>query len=315
MSHLLAKWIFPHFHNNHHPYALRHHSLFLFTILIALAQITANALVGDLKILGYATNITKVAIISLTNKERVSFDSPSLRENALLSQAAALKADDMFSKNYWAHFAPNGTSPWYFFSKVGYQYSWAGENLARDFQTSAGVVAGWMASSAGHKENLLNSNFTEIGVAVKNGVLQGEETTLVVQLFAKPVSYTASAPTSESQQPQPGIKATVRDKLAFPAEEANKSVSEGQNSETIVAEGISGKGKSPLNIAGTIENLSSSQKTSFGLLFVLGSLFVLDSAAIFRKKHRRTNSHSGLHASIIFILMVTLLAQSIGSTM
>ena len=113
----------------------------------------------------------------------------------MLTKAAALKADDMFSDNYWAHFAPDGTSPWYFYGKVGYSYTWAGENLARDFQTSAGVVAGWMASTAGHKENILNSNFTEVGVAVKNGVLQGEETTLVVQLFGKPVSYTASAPT------------------------------------------------------------------------------------------------------------------------
>ncbi len=312
MGRLLAGWIYPHFHNNHHPYAIRHQSLFFFIVLLALAQIITNVVVGNPKILGYATNITKEAIINLTNKERVSAGTNQLKESPLLSQAASLKADDMFAKGYWAHFAPDGTSPWYFFGKVDYKYTWAGENLARDFQTSAGVVGGWMVSSAGHRENILNINFTEIGVAVRNGTLLGEETTLVVQLFARPVSYTASAPASESGQFESGTKATIRDKLVLPKGQAKEPVSSKQV-ETIVPEAVGGFGRSSINIITMTENLSTSQKTSFGLLFILGSLFVIDSATIFRKKHMRTNSHSGLHASVIFILVVTLLAQSVGS--
>ena len=309
MGSLLAKFIYPHFHNNHRPYALRHRSLFFFIILLAVAQVSSNILSGDLKILGYSTNISKSEIISLTNKERGSKGLSHLKENVLLSEAAALKATDMFEDDYWAHFAPDGTSPWYFFKQTGYSYSWAGENLARDFQSSTGVMVGWMASTAGHKENILNSNFTEIGVAVKNGILQGEETTLVVQLFAKPVSYLASTPLEESVAG--GTK--VKDSLTLESgkEIENSSVNEQVGSK--LDEGIVGDSGSNATVLSVLENLSTSQKTSFGLLFVLGSLFAVDSAVIFRRKHARENSHSGIHASVVIILMATLLAQSIGS--
>lgn len=308
MGLLLARWIYPHLHNDHRPYAIRHHSLFAFVVVFALAQIVTNSLSGTPKILGYATNITKGEIINLTNKERVKLGASSLSGNSVLDQAAQLKAQDMLVDNYWAHFAPDGTSPWYFFEKAGYRYSWAGENLARDFQTSGGVVAGWMASTAGHRENILNSNFTEMGVAVKNGVLLGEETTLVVQLFGRPVSYTAAAPTGQPSSGNSATAATIKDKVAIPS----GSKVEDSGSQGALVDGVTnfGGGILPSEI---IENLSTSQKTSFGLLFILGSLFAIDSATVFRKRHERVNSHSGAHALVIFVLMITLVAQSLGS--
>jgi hypothetical protein len=319
MGRLLARWIYPHFHNDHHPYAIRHQFLFFFVILLTIIQLGVNAYSGELKILGYATNITKNEVINLTNKERQILGKPSLKESSVLNKAATLKANDMFSDNYWAHFAPDGTSPWYFYGRVGYSYTWAGENLARDFQTSAGVVAGWMSSTAGHKENILNSNFTEVGVAVKNGVLQGEETTLVVQLFGKPVSYTASAPAGGTSPSGTsglgGTEVKVEDKLLFPADKAKLSEAGREEIVTSASDGVMGEAKNSLNIAGMLENLSSSQKTSFGLLFILGSLFTIDSIAIFRRRHRRLNSHSGMHASVVFTLMLALLAQSLGSVL
>ena len=309
MGSLLAKFIYPHFHNNHRPYALRHRSLFLFIILLAGTQVASNIVSGDLKILGYSTNISKDEIISLTNSERGSKGLSQLKENVLLSEAAALKATDMFEDDYWAHFAPDGTSPWYFFKQTGYSYSWAGENLARDFQSSTGVIGGWMSSTAGHKENILNSNFTEIGVAVKNGILQGEETTLVVQLFAKPVSYLASTPSEESVAE--GTK--VRDSFTLESGEEVESSSADEQVVTKLDEGVVGGSEGNTIVLSALENLSTSQKTSFGLLFILGSLFAVDSVVIFRRKHDRENSHSGIHASVVLILMATLLAQSIGS--
>ncbi len=310
MGSLLAKWVYPHFRNDNHPYAIRHQTLFLFVVILALAQILSNTIAGDAKILGYTTNINKAEIINLTNSERTSKGASPLSESSTLSQAAALKADHMFKNNYWAHFGPEGTSPWFFFNQVSYSYTFAGENLAKDFQSSNGVVAGWMASTAGHKENILQANFTEIGVAVKNGVLLGEETTLVVQLFGNPVSYTASAPIVN--QPT-GTAATVEDKLNVAS---GQPVEENTSNAEVATEtigGVVGQSTESLNIAGAIDNLSSSQKTSFGLLFILGSLFGLDSATIYRRRHHRANSHSGLHASVILILMITLAAQSVGS--
>ena len=104
MGPLLAKWIYPHFHNNHKPYALRHQSLFIFVVIFAVAQVFVNTLAGDTKILGYATSVSKGEIISLTNDERSANGEGILRESASLSQAAAQKADHMFKNDYWPTF-------------------------------------------------------------------------------------------------------------------------------------------------------------------------------------------------------------------
>ena len=64
----------------------------------------------------------------------------------------------MIAKNYWAHNAPDGASPWSFFKNVGYRYLYAGENLARDFGDSASVVNAWMNSPT-HRDNLLSGRY------------------------------------------------------------------------------------------------------------------------------------------------------------
>lgn len=65
----------------------------------------------------------------------------------------------MFDENYWAHFAPSGKSPWDFILGSGYKFTFAGENLAKNFYNSQDVMNAWMASKVGHKENLLNSKY------------------------------------------------------------------------------------------------------------------------------------------------------------
>lgn len=138
-----------------------------------------------LNVLGLATDITVEKLYQLTNEVRGKYNLPPLNYNEKLSQAAYLKAQDMFAKNYWAHYAPDGKTPWEFILKVGYQYEYAGENLAKNFLFSQGVVDAWMDSPS-HRENILKKEYQEVGFAVVNGVLNGEETTLVVQMFASP---------------------------------------------------------------------------------------------------------------------------------
>src|SRR4030042_6379343 len=193
LGEFILKIAIPHHVNDHRPLALQSKGLFVFLLFLLISQATANLTSGSGQVLGFATNISTPEIIRLTNVERANAGLGQLKGNSALDKAAELKANDMFNKDYWAHFAPDGTSPWYFFGLVSYQYSWAGENLARDFATSGGVVAAWMASS-GHRANILNANFSEIGGAVVNGNLEGEDTTLVVQLFGKPVALASSAP-------------------------------------------------------------------------------------------------------------------------
>lgn len=143
-------------------------------------------------VLGIAIDITVDQLCSLTNAQRSAHGVSPLSCSGLLGAAASLKAQDMFSKNYWAHFAPDGTSPWDFFKRVGYSYEIAGENLAKDFPNSQTAVDGWMASPT-HKLNILRPDYTEVGFAVANGSLQGSDTTLVVQFFGKPSGGTARA--------------------------------------------------------------------------------------------------------------------------
>jgi len=107
--------------------------------------------------LGFATDISIQALLKDTNDKRIENGLQPLTLNDQLNQAAAGKAADMFGNNYWAHISPSGKTPWDFILGANYQYVYAGENLAKDFQDSQGVVDAWM-NSPSHKENLLNSN-------------------------------------------------------------------------------------------------------------------------------------------------------------
>lgn len=142
-------------------------------------------------VLGFATDITTPKLFELSNKEREKLSLPPLQYNSELAEAAQKKAADMFAKDYWAHFAPDGTTPWSFMLSSGYQYEYAGENLAKNFLFSQGVVDAWMNSQT-HKENILRKEYTEVGYGVVNGVLNGEETTLVVQMLGTPLNKSLS---------------------------------------------------------------------------------------------------------------------------
>lgn len=141
------------------------------------------------KVLGFSSNITVDGLLTDTNKERKSLGLEPLVINEELNQAALAKAQDMFNDQYWAHIAPDGKQAWDFIKEANYVYKYAGENLARDFKTNDEVVEAWMASPS-HRENIVNKDFTQMGLAVVNGNLKGFNTTLVVQMFAVPSSVT-----------------------------------------------------------------------------------------------------------------------------
>ena len=124
-------------------------------------------------------------LVDLTNKDRSEAGYPELTVNPLLEQAAQLKADDMVEKSYFAHTSPEGVTPWFWFKQAGYNFRYAGENLAVGFEDSTDVNEGWL-NSPSHKANIVNSHFTEIGIATKEGMYNGKKTTFVVQLFGSP---------------------------------------------------------------------------------------------------------------------------------
>ncbi len=168
--------------------------IFLLLINFLALRITPKVVPG---ILGYASSIYVQELLSETNKVRREHGLEPLTINADLSQAAQQKANHMFENDYWAHVAPDGTRPWDFILGQQYDYEYAGENLAKNFNTSKQVVDAWFDSES-HRDNLLNKNYTEIGFAVVNGELDGYDTTLVVQMFGKPrvPNYQAAGPTN-----------------------------------------------------------------------------------------------------------------------
>ena len=182
----LAHLFFPHHTNNFRAKILQPIPLFLIAALMMffyVAQVPGRIS----QILGYtAARLPAEKIFELTNKKRVEMGLPPLRLDATLSSAAAAKGADMLARDYWAHVSPIGITPWSFFTKSGYVYRYAGENLARDFDKPEEVVSAWVASPS-HKDNLFSAKYEDIGIAVVQGELGASPTTIVVQFFGKRV--------------------------------------------------------------------------------------------------------------------------------
>lgn len=128
-------------------------------------------------------------IIMETNLQRQENGNlPSLKENIMLNRAAAAKANDMFLNQYFEHVSTLGVDPGELVLSHGYDYVVAGENLILgNFSSEKEVVQDWM-NSPGHRANILNSRFIEIGVAVIKGIYKGETVWIGVQEFGLPLS-------------------------------------------------------------------------------------------------------------------------------
>ncbi|MBI4028825.1 MAG: hypothetical protein HY376_00440 [Candidatus Blackburnbacteria bacterium] len=199
----LLRLFFPHPRNKHRAHILHPLSfVFLIGAFIGLESLIFTHPDITSKILGASVNITPASIIELTNQKRAKEGLSTLKEDPVLDKAAQQKGADMMAKNYWAHNAPDGTTPWHFFNEAGYSYRYAGENLARDFIQPEGVVDAWIASPS-HRENLFSQRYEDIGVAVVEGDLKGSNTILVVQMLgtklnsALPMIGKATAPQVE----------------------------------------------------------------------------------------------------------------------
>jgi hypothetical protein len=136
--------------------------------------------------------VVTATLVELTNQDRAQNKLDGLTVNSLLTEAAQAKANDMAKNGYFAHTSPTGLTPWYWFKQAGYSFTYAGENLAVDFTDSDTVNQAWM-NSPEHRANILNSHFTDIGIATAQGMYEGQETTFVVQEFASPADNLAAA--------------------------------------------------------------------------------------------------------------------------
>jgi hypothetical protein len=200
----MKNFVIPNKKNQYRPYLLRKIALVGYSIVLILVN-SFGGLLGIEQ--AAASNITSNTIISLTNQERTSLGLNTLKNNSQLAAAALAKANNMFEEQYWDHFGPNGETPWQFIRGAGYNYVYAGENLAKGFRTSEGVHEAWMASPT-HKANIVSANYKDIGIAVVDGVLEGKQTTLVVQMFGNLTTEVAGAVQEPESVPKKEIVTT-----------------------------------------------------------------------------------------------------------
>ena len=147
-------------------------------------RVVDNILTTDKKI-----ELSQSNIILLTNAYRKETGNlPALKENSKLNLSAEKKLNDMFSNQYFEHLSKDGKGVGELGEEAGYQYILIGENLAMgNFKDDQSLVNAWI-SSKGHRENIVNDNYTEIGVAVAKGMFEGKNIWMSVQHFGTPRS-------------------------------------------------------------------------------------------------------------------------------
>lgn len=133
--------------------------------------------------------LSKDNIILLTNKYRKENGNlKALTENQKLNLSAEKKLQDMFNNQYFEHKSLDGKGVEDLAESVNYKYILIGENLAMgNFKNDESLLNAWVESK-GHRENIVNSHYTQIGVAVGKGKFEGKDIWMAVQHFGTPIS-------------------------------------------------------------------------------------------------------------------------------
>lgn len=272
MKNFLFHLLLPRESNNQRAGLLHHKSLIFIIILLFVGSLGFSFLrISFPSVLGISTDATSEKLLLLTNKAREENGLAPLVLNPELSLAASNKAKNMLEENYWAHNSPKGVTPWVFIKNTGYNYVYAGENLARGFASAEDAINAWMASKT-HRENILSTNYKDVGFAVAIGKLNNEETVLIVEELGNKTSEIA-------------IKNSTRDNISTSA-----------NVGGLVASAVS----QPL-----INSLSLSYNLDKTILILFVMVLLLDMIAVERKKIVRLVGHNIDH--IFFLLLILLL--------
>jgi len=168
-----------------HEHITHPRTIVFFSIIAVFLFIGAIFHSAILKNTDFLSAIYPRVLVSLVNNDRQTGSLGELTTNSTLEEVARMKAEDMATRGYFAHNTPEGEEPWYWFEKAGYQYEYAGENLAINFSDSEEVQKAWMNSPT-HRANIMNGKFTEVGIATAEGTYQGRSAVFVVQSFGTP---------------------------------------------------------------------------------------------------------------------------------
>lgn len=307
MLEFLHHLLLPRHSNNHRPKILHHESLLVIIAFLLFCSSLLSAVQSRFPaVLGIASNISIQDLLNDTNKARIANGLAPLRLDPELTNAATQKAQNMFALNYWAHIAPDGTTPWYFIKNAGYDYLYAGENLARGFTSAQDVVNAWM-NSPSHRENMLSPHYQDVGFAVMSGTLTGSDTILVVQEFGD--RYVAEQP---SVSPAP-IAVVLPSPSALPSLVPSPTIPVvAQVSPLVSTTPIPGKTTAVAAIQNQplVDSRSIGRDLSIFFLVLFIAVLIADAIIVERKQIVRVVAHNLDH--IMFFVILLLVAILVG---
>ena len=133
MFKFIKKLFIPHEGNNYRPHFWRRPFVALVALLIVSLFGVSFMAERVLPRIDLIATVYPSILVDLVNQNRNSTGLRTLRQSPILAQAATMKARDMAEKGYFAHTSPDGKKPWYWFTQAGYNFIYAGENLAINF--------------------------------------------------------------------------------------------------------------------------------------------------------------------------------------
>lgn len=216
----LKKYFVPHEKNNYHPHVLHKKRVVLYGVLGLGIKALVIAFVLSVPLSAYmAPDVLRdqaKKIVSLVNELRQQKDARVLEVVPALTLSSQAKADDMAKNHYFSHTSPDGKTVASLELKYGYDYEFAGENLAMGFNSPKEVVDAWK-KSATHYANLIDTDFNNAGIGVKSGEYDGVTTAFVAMHFGTPrVVQNSDKKTERNREkkvasvPPPGNSAPVR---------------------------------------------------------------------------------------------------------
>jgi hypothetical protein len=271
------KYFIPHAENDHKPHILRPRTIAFVFIVAIIAESTfvlgAKYIIPQSKLFG----IVEVnALVDGTNQNRVANNLPDLQVSPLLMAAAQDKANDEATKGYFAHTSPQGITPWHWFQQAGYNYLYAGENLAVNFSDSVDVTTAWM-NSPEHRANILSTQFTQVGIATAQGIYNGQPAIFVAEEFGTPapapiafVNTASAATVSATAPPVPPAPKTVTPVAPVAPTStviATQSSSDANSQQTFVAPTATSVPALPVAASGNSDTASIAQSNIVQLAF------------------------------------------------
>jgi uncharacterized protein YkwD len=198
-------------HHKQSQHYLKHYWPYLPMLLVVGFGLFVNSLWSSGSVLGASSDYSAQTLLSATNTNRAAANESALTLDPKLTAAAQAKANDLVAKDYWAHNAPNGKTPWDFITAAGYNYQTAGENLAYGFTDASNVETGWMNSTE-HKANILNGSYQNVGFAIAHSLNyqgKGPQTVVVAEYGAQVAAVANITFTVDNPVATPSVKAAT----------------------------------------------------------------------------------------------------------